>query len=631
MISSAMEETTTDFTEITSTEDDLRRRLDMTADIDDLVVLSGMIAAGKVDAVTRAELDGVTTAAQLLDLTAHALPADEVARFQQLWYHFKVPFAEASLAWWYLFCLALARHSQDGTAGDVGAALHQMDRWLEAMGPSPALTVAGLGDILGLSKDVVVVTGAESEDVEALLSASWRRAPLLWTNDIQATAAAATACGCEVITSDAAAATGDSALAWWMGPPADLRDMENMTRACWNGLPESERSELLATFEQKVTSIERMRFLVDDLVPVDNRSTAKILAECREAAPDEWSYGHLALLTTLWCWNIGGFALQELNQSFISLSTLTHFLIRRIRKYDKISGNLSDVAHLDPVSLARRFAESRAQLEKTHVRCLHFDGSNWERREFLLPRQAMERRHQIPESLREFLHELTGAEFPGSTGTLSAWDRFLEMALEAGCSPTRVMQALAQWSANADDLPIDLAVFTAPLGTKLTEPWTMDYSDIFCFTAFRDGFRPEDHGIPGDLISIQNIQGQRQRYNAVKKAQNYAPVRRMPPQGFNLPDISIAEDANHAGHYAGGVRLSCRVPTSIAYRDKVWNGLSDARLNRVVYRRDNRFAPRDLPIANRYAQWIKGVADATYLRGLTFDEKWGKKVKDLEL
>src|SRR5215472_17584161 len=98
MISSAMEEATTDFTEIANSEDDLRRRLDMAADIDDLVVLSGMIAAGKVDAAAHR---------RPVDLTGDALPADEVARFQQLWYHFKVPFAEASLAWWYLFCLGL--------------------------------------------------------------------------------------------------------------------------------------------------------------------------------------------------------------------------------------------------------------------------------------------------------------------------------------------------------------------------------------------------------------------------------------------------------------------------------------------------------------------------------------------
>jgi hypothetical protein len=34
---------------------------------------------------------------------------------------------------------------------------------------------------------------------------------------------------------------------------------------------------------------------------------------------------------------------------------------------------------------------------------------------------------------------------------------------------------------------------------------------------------------------------------------------------------------------------------------------------------------------HRYTQWAKGVADATYRRGLRFDEKWTNKVKDLEL
>jgi hypothetical protein len=193
------------------------------------------------------------------------------------------------------------------------------------------------------------------------------------------------------------------------------------------------------------------------------------------------------------------------------------------------------------------------------------------------------------------------------------------------------MQALAQDAANARDLPLDQAVFTVPMGNKLTEPWTFVYADIFCFTGFRDGFSPAEHGVPGDLVSIQNIQGQRQRFNAVKKAQNYAPVRKLAPQGFNLPDISIAEDAHHAGHFAAGVRLACRVPITIFYRDKQWNGISDVRLNRVEYSRDNRFTPRDVVLASRYAQWVKGVADAAYRRDLMFDAKWGVRVQDLEL
>ncbi len=619
--------------EITRVEDDLRRRLNMVADGDDLVVISGMVAAGEAGVDILGGLAGITAGVdgpaeeapgdRPLDLAGCGLPGDKVARFQRLWYHFKVPFAEASLVWWYLFCLALGRK------GDAGQALLQLDQWLAAMGPNPTTMLGSLADTLGLSQESVVITDDESHDVGALVSAVQRGAPFVWTEDIDA---AAVAHKCETITPHAmAGAASGSGQGWWLGAAADLHAAESKVRARWSELPAPERDELLSALAQKVTSIERVRFLLDESI-TENRAAARMLAECHGEPPDRWPYGHLVLATTLWCWYTAGFTLQELNQSFVSLSSLTHFLIRRIREYARICNKtVSDVEHLDPVLLAGELAKWRAQVEQACVRCLHFDGSNWERREFLLPRPAIERLHEIPESLRELLCEWTGVEFPDSAGTLGAWDRFLELVLAAGCSPTRVMQALTQYAANADDLPLDMAVFTAPRGCKLTEPWTLIYSDIFCYTAFRDGFQPAEHGIPGNLVSIQNIQGQRQRFNAVKKAQNYAPVRRFPPQGFNLPDISIAEDAHHAGHFAAGVRLACRVPITVVYRDKEWNGLSDVRLNRVEYRRDNRFTPRDLLIASRYAQWVKGVADATYRRELMFDLKWCSKVKDLEL
>lgn len=582
---------------------------------DDLIVLLGLVAAGEADQGMLSGLTGSDGAP--LDLVSDGLPHDKVARFQQLWYHFKVPFAEASLVWWYLFCLNLGRD------GDIGSALARLDQQLADLGPDPALQLSGLADLLGLSHDAVIVTDEETGDVGALMAAVQRQVPLVWTDDIQVTAAAS---NCEVT-----AVGGGTGRSWWLGPPADLRESAARVRARWSDLPDGERDELLAMLEQKVTSIERMRFRLGESI-TDNKGSARILGECRAQAPADWRYPNLVLATALWCWYAGGFTLQELNQSFLSLSSLTHFLVRRIRQYAITGGQaVTGIEELDPVALAGEFAKARISLEQSSVRCLHFDGSNWERREFLLPKAAMDRLHEIPDSLREILGEWIGVDFPGPTGTLEAWDRLLELALEAGYTPTRVMQALTTDAANARDLPLDMAVFTVPMGRKLTEPWTFVYSDIFCYTAFRHGFQPAEHGIPGDLVSIQNIQGQRQRFNAVKKSQNYAPVRKLAPQGFNLPDISIAEDAHHAGHLAAGVRLACRVPITIFYRDMQWNGISDVRLNRVEYRRDNRFMPRDVLLANRYAQWVKGVADATYRRDLMFDAKWGVRVQDLEL
>lgn len=582
----------------------------MVAGNDDLIVLLGMVVAGEADADV--------LSSEMADPTRIGQPADKVTRFQRLWYHFKVPFGEASLIWWYLFCLNLGRE------GDVGSALVRFDRQLAALGPEPAAHLDGLADLLGLSQDSVVITDDELGDVDALASAVRRGVALVWTDDLAAAAAATKA----ELTPEAESAVGPS---WWLGPPADLTDSESRVRARWSDLADTERDELLAMLEQKVTSIERMRFRLGDSI-TDNKKSARILGECRGAAPGDWPYSHLVLVTTLWCWYLGGFTLHELNQSWLSLSSLTHFLVRRIREYGLISGAaVSGIERLDAVGLAGEYAKARTQLEQTHVRCMHFDGSNWERREFLLPEAGMARLHEIPDSLRQLLGEWIGVDFPGPVGTLEAWDRFLELALEAGHTPTRVMQALTQNAANARDLPLDMAVFTVPMGNKLLEPWTLVYADIFCYTAFRDGFQPAEHGIPGDLVSIQNIQGQRQRFNAVKKSQNYAPVRKLAPQGFNLPDISIAEDAHHAGHFAAGVRLASRVPITIFYRDNQWNGISDVRLNRVEYQRDKRFTPRDVLLASRYAQWVKGVADAAYRRDLMFDAKWGSRVQDLEL
>ncbi len=601
--------------EISGIEKDLRRRLDMVSGNDDSAVLLGLVAAGEAGQEKISELASGEGAH--LDLISYGLPPEKVSRFQQLWYHFKVPFAEASLVWWYLFCLNLGR------GGDLGNALAQLDQQLAALGPEPATRLSDLADLLGLSPEAVIVTDDEVGDTGALAVAVKRHVPLIWTDDIQVTAAASNG--------ESTAADEGTSRSWWLGPSADLSESEARTRARWSDLPADERDELLAMLEEKVTSIERMRFRFSESI-TDNKGSARIVGECRAQDPASWPYPHLVLATALWCWYVGGFTLQELNQSFLSLSSLTHFLVRRMRQYEITCGlPVTRIEGLDPVAVAGEFAKARIRLEQTSVRCMHFDGSNWERREFLVPKAAMDRLHEIPDSLREILGRWIGVEFPGPTGTLEAWDQFLELALAAGHTPTRVMQALTTHAANASDLPLDMAVFTAPMGCKLTEPWTLVYSDIFCYTAFRDGFQPAVHGIPGDLVSIQNIQGQRQRFNAVKKSQNYAPVRKLAPQGFNLPDISIAEDAHHAGHFAAGVRLACRVPITIFYRDMHWNGISDVRLNRVEYRRDNRFMPRDVLLASRYAQWVKGVADATYRRDLRFDAKWGARVQDLTL
>ncbi|PNE30966.1 hypothetical protein AF335_26930 [Streptomyces eurocidicus] len=155
----------------------------MLTDDGDLVVLAGMVAAGKVGVTV---LDGPAGAGSggPFDPARYGIPPEEFSRFQRLWYHFKVPYARASLVWWHLFCLALRREDR------VDRALLRMTEWL---GPRPGDATAALaraaevpGPAHGRRGGVVFVTDAEGEDLAALTAAVRLGAPLLAVADVAA-------------------------------------------------------------------------------------------------------------------------------------------------------------------------------------------------------------------------------------------------------------------------------------------------------------------------------------------------------------------------------------------------------------------------------------------------------------
>ncbi|MFI0739182.1 hypothetical protein ACH4PU_13985 [Streptomyces sp. NPDC021100] len=618
-----------DLSVLAEIEMDLAERLDMLGDDGDLVVVAGLVAARVVDAAVLEKIvDDRSGAGRPLDLAAHGIPAGEFSRFQRLWYHFKVPYARASLVWWHLFCLALGR----GAA--VDEALERMTGRLAPLHAALPDALARAGAATGLPGETVVVTADETGGLRSLTAAVRLDAPLVVVDDVRAAVAAGRTLGLRVVTADPEAGPGPAGghAALWLGPPAALDNLPDRARRDWEALSAAEREELLAGFERRITSVERVRLHAGE-TELDNRAVAAEIAACRALPPAEWSGTRLVLATLLRCWQEAGFVLQELNQSLLSFASLSLFLLRKSRGYARLLDEAEppDATAPDVLAAARRLGGLRTRVEERYERCLHFDGSNWERREFLLPLSVYRRSARVPDGLPERLYAETGAEFTGRAGSAEEWDAFLERALEAGSSPTRALQAVAHWAADAEDLPVDLAVFTVPVGRKLDEPWTMEFTDLFCYTGFRTGFRPEDFGIANGRVLMYNVIAQRMRYNAVKKAQNYAPVMRFSPQGFNLPDIAVAEDAFHGGHAAAGIRLACRLPITVRYRDRDWNGLADVRLNRSAYSRENRFRPRDMVLGHRYARWAKGLADAAYRRGLSFDDKWTDKVKDLDL
>jgi hypothetical protein len=292
-------------------------------------------------------------------------------------------------------------------------------------------------------------------------------------------------------------------------------------------------------------------------------------------------------------------------------------LERRVGDYTAIVG--SDVDRgLGLLDLTRQLASLRSVIERSHQRCLYFDGSNWERREFLITRDQLLDAKRVPVALADALRRRFGVTLQDGDA-YKALRIYTAQVVTAGHTPTDLLIEIAEWAANATDVVTDYAIFTVPRGPNLDKPWDMKVDDLFCYTAFRSGFDPKSAAVPLRSVGIRNAIGQRMRYNALKKAQNYALVKHMTPQSFLLPDIAVAEDAHQNGHYASGVRHSCRIPMAVEYRGSHWKGIADVRMSRTDYSRSSRFTERDLVLATRYGIWSRAVADEAYARDILFE------------
>lgn len=609
-------------------EADLHKRFDIVGgarDSSDVVVLLGLLNAGRVaSASTQNSRRELCVGDPFAVIERWHVGGAQLGEFQQLWYRMCVPFGAAPLYWWYLLTLAL-REPGRSTEAAVEIFTAQLECFDALTASQRAAIVAG--GLQATSREVIVSTG-EVADTMLLGEAIVRDIPLIVVDGAH-DVAELRASGWSVVdtdTTNAAAPPHELPTSAQLagGQRLDVADLTSRTRTDWVALPADERTFVLTALQQRLDALEQMRFTCGGEVR-ENRAVVAVLETCRRTLPADWTYEQLVFATLARCWEHAGFILQEFNQSLLTLPLIATFLARRLQEYESITGTTAK-AGPDLMTAAIELGRLRRTLELTHWRCIQFDGSNWERREFIVPKALRDDYLLVPASLADLLAARLGVELSDRSGSGAAWAAYLDAVLEAGRTPTQLLCAVVDWAANDDQLPMDASIFTVPHGIKLDSPWELEIDEVFCYTAFRDGFDPTEHGMPLDLTGIRNAIGQRMRYNAVKKAQNYALVKRFKPQSFNLPDIAVAEDANHAGHNAGGIRLSMRLPTWISYRGNEWRGIADVRFNRGGYHVDNRFRPSDVVVGSRLTAWEKGIADATYARDLLFDRRFCVKL-----
>ena len=628
-----------------------RRLIHASSAIDDVTVLLGLCIAGRVSPdLIATHLTPSRDPAYPLDpaeaisaiFATGRLPTEAWNDLHQVWYRWKVPFGEASLFWWFLFCSALKR-----SGGFVGAC----DLWSEWRDKTSDDDVVRRAEkccaLLDLdSTNGVVAIRDDDVSLSCLLAAALHRVALVPLAADSELAVLENA-GIDIVWTDVHSAASASEAPRFL--PAYARSLDREPTAVlrarrsihalpvgslredalgiWLAMTDDERTYVLVHLEQRIEALEYVRLSYGNQV-LENPGIASVLARCRSKHPNDWSPLEMSIGAICWCWQETGLVIQEFNQSEVSLAAIRIFLERRVANYLLLIGG--DVpTRLPLAALVERLAKMRRAVEGRYQRCLYFDGGNWERREFWIPKEDLvaSRQGELPQALRSHLQRRFGipVERGAAADVLAAYLRTL---VGAQRTPTELLIAVADWAANATDVPTDYAIFTVPYGTKLDRPWDLEIDEVFCYTAFREGFQAGRAGVPLKQIGIANAIGQRMRYNAVKKAQNYALVKHMTPQSFLLPDISVAEDAHQGGHVAAGVRHGCRVPMVIGYRGSGWKGIADVRLSRANYEETARFREEELAIAMRYGIWSKAIADEAYALGCLFDKAYCVNLDD---
>ena len=411
--------------------------------------------------------------------------------------------------------------------------------------------------------------------------------------------------------------------------PAEVPLPVDEARARWSALGEAERDEVLLLLEERVVIPRPLNFYVGD-AELDNDAAVEVITGCRGVPVAAWSYPQLVLLSTLWLWEIGSFAVSELNQADLSFALLDDFVAAKEAGYRSVLGLGPDPAPAR--SLFDRVAALgplRKAIERDHVRCMRINGATWERREWFLP-VADVRVDQVPEAVADALRARVGIALPDGPDARTRFAAYAEAMIAAGVNPAEALVALAEHAVRDEALDADYAIITCARGNKLDVPYRIEMKDVLSYSAVTDGLEPAERGIRLNRTQIANAICQRMRYNVVCRVRNYSPDRaeRMQAQAFQIPDIAVMEDAHHNGHRANGVRFVTRAPIAFSVDGRTLKGLADFRVNRATHDDSRRFTPAELRLIMRTSWWMKTIAETSWARGVQLDEKYCTKMEE---
>ncbi|MBM0274284.1 hypothetical protein [Micromonospora tarensis] len=348
-----------------------------------------------------------------------------------------------------------------------------------------------------------------------------------------------------------------------------------------------------------------------------------VYESCRQRPPEEWDDDEADLILALFALDMSSVGLDELREHASSAAVRSTLLERHA-----LYAGVLEPTEVPPdglLDLARRLAEMRPLVERSHVPYSVIDGRAWYRTEGLIRRDDLD-----VSELAAPVSDVLDSLFDSPGDGLGASERLVattRAAVAADGDSAVVVRAIMYAALLDPVLRADHVTLTCPVGDMLDKPAEMTTSAaFFTETQVRDGVDLGNYAERLGHESVDQMQRTiRARMLKLKRGAIrglYGPGcmqgRFVEKHGGHM--LFLNEDAHYRGHQSIGCHSGGRASFALRYRagqeeQALTPMVGDFRVVRMSQDESDIFTVEELRHTIRYGEWIRTVVEETYRLG----------------
>lgn len=339
-------------------------------------------------------------------------------------------------------------------------------------------------------------------------------------------------------------------------------------------------------------------------------------------APEQWDTEECDFALSLYALSVADVGLDDLVESVDTAAVRKVLLERHAAYAAQVAAGEEPPAGI--LALARRVAELRSLVGRTHDLYSIIDGKAWFRTEGLIARERVDVRTLTPQ-----VAAVLDTDFPVPTGD-PVPDRLRQAARDciAAFGDTAPLLRAVMAAILLDPvLRADHVTLTCPIGAHLDSPEAMTTSDaFFTETQLRDAIELEQYR---DRLGHESAEQLQRTIRARMLKLKRGAIRSLYGPGCLQGSfvekhgghmIFRNEDAHYRGHQSIGCSTGGRASFSIRYRS---NGqevaltpmVGDLRVVRFSHDAEDLFTADELVHEIRYAEWVREIVEETFRLG----------------